>query len=85
MRRLSLTPNLRVLGGEARVMSDDLDPVELADELASIARSTQDPVTGARLLQVVRRLLTQAGLPADDLGGGGLPSPWVSEPVCEPA
>lgn len=62
-------------------MSDSPDPVELADELAEIARTTRDPLTGQRLMSVVRRLLGQAGLPSDEAGGGEPPGPpWVSEP-----
>ena len=66
-------------------MSEAIDPLALADELAEIARTTRDPLTGQRLMSLVRRLMEQAGLPPDEAGGGEPPSSWLSEPVCEPA
>jgi hypothetical protein len=63
-----------------------IDLLELADELAEIARRTTDEITGERLMKVVERLLTENGLPSDDNGGGELPpGRLLSEPVCEPA
>ena len=50
-----------------------LDLLELADELAEIARTTTDAATGERLMQVVERLLSDSGLPSDDSSGGGMP------------
>lgn len=44
-------------------MSDKFDVVELARELARIASTTSDPETGRLLLELVDRLLRQAGLP----------------------
>ena len=45
-------------------MSDRIDPVELAQELAKIATSsTSDAATGRRLVQLVERLMQAAGLP----------------------
>jgi hypothetical protein len=67
-------------------MRDRSDIVGLAEELAEIARTTRDAVTGARLMHVVDRLLEEAGLPPpDDAGGGETPTGWLSEPVCRPA
>lgn len=66
-------------------MSEAIEPLELADELAEIARTTRDPLTGQRLMSLVRRLMEQAGLPPDEAGGGEPPNSWLSEPVCEPA
>jgi hypothetical protein len=67
-------------------MTDRINIVELADELAEIARATTDAAAGARLMKVVDRLLAEAGLPPDDeTGGGDLPTGRLSEPVCEPA
>jgi hypothetical protein len=63
-------------------MAMNLDPMELADELAEIARTTRDAQTGDLLMAIVDRLLTKAGLP-DSLGGGEKPpSGWLTEPVC---
>jgi hypothetical protein len=44
------------------------DPIEIADTLAEIARQTQDPATGRRLMELVDRLLTEAGLPVERPG-----------------
>ena len=63
-------------------MTNSIDPVALADEIAEIARTTNDRETGRRLLELVNKLLEAAGLPDNDEGGGdGLPSPWVSDSV----
>jgi hypothetical protein len=70
-----------VAGGQAVV--GDMDLLDLADELAEIARVTNDPATGRRLMQLVNRLLTAAGLPPE-AGGGETPDHWLSEPVCAP-
>jgi hypothetical protein len=43
-------------------MSNSSDIVDLASEIADIARSTTDPETGSRLMRLVRQLLTEAGL-----------------------
>ena len=45
-------------------MSTGFDPVEIANAIAEIASKTQEPVTARRLMELVDRLLTQAGLPA---------------------
>lgn len=66
-------------------MSDKTDIVELAEELAELARTTRDAQTGLRLMKIVDRLLTEAGLPEAEEGGGMPPSRGRSEPVCEPA
>lgn len=67
-------------------MTDRINIIELADELAEIARATTDAAAGARLMKLVDRLLARAGLPPDDeTGGGDMPTGWLSEPVCEPA
>lgn len=64
----------------------EIDVVELAQELAEIARTTSDQDTGRRLMALVSRLLNAAGLPPDNADGGGEPpSSWTSEPVCSPA
>jgi hypothetical protein len=44
-------------------MSDKADSVSLARELAHIASTTTDPETARQLMELVDRLLTQAGLP----------------------
>jgi hypothetical protein len=65
-------------------MRDRIDIVELAGELAEIARTTRDAATGTRLMHVVDRLLGEAGLPPL-VGGGEPPAGWLSEPACCPA
>jgi hypothetical protein len=54
-------------------MALHIDPMGLAREIAEIARTTTDPVTARRLLEVADRLLTEAGLPDGSEGGGELP------------
>jgi hypothetical protein len=67
-------------------MWNELDPLELAHELAEIARTTRDSETGTRLLELVKRLLADAGLPDDDdIGGGEPPTHWMCVPDCAPA
>jgi hypothetical protein len=44
-------------------MNDKNDVVELAREIAEIASLTTDPETGRLLMELVERLLRQAGLP----------------------
>ncbi|HEY1934354.1 MAG TPA: hypothetical protein VGG99_20285 [Acetobacteraceae bacterium] len=67
-------------------MCNELDRLELAHKLAEIARTTRDAATGTRLLELVNRLLADAGLPDDDdIGGGEPPTHWMSEPDCAPA
>jgi hypothetical protein len=44
-------------------MADTIDPVELAQEIAGIASASAEATTARRLLELVDRLLTQAGLP----------------------
>lgn len=67
-------------------MTDKTNIVELADELAEIAKTTSDPATGMRLMKIVERLLVEAGLspPDHEDGGGDVPTGWLSEPVCCP-
>lgn len=43
-------------------MSTSFDAVEFASVLADIAGKTQDPETARRLMELVSRLLTAAGL-----------------------
>jgi hypothetical protein len=51
-------------------MAHNSDIVDLASEIAEIARSTTDAGTGLRLMQLVHRLLTKAGLdPESDRDG----------------
>jgi hypothetical protein len=50
-------------------MADEIDPVEWAYEIARIASTTGDPETGRRLVNLVDRLLTTAGLPLADEPG----------------
>jgi hypothetical protein len=45
------------------VMADAIDLVQLACDIAAIASTTGDPETGRRLVNLVDRLLTTAGLP----------------------
>ena len=58
-------------------MSHNSDLVDLASEIADIARSTTDPETGLRLMRLVHRLLTEAGLDPEpeqhDASAGILP------------
>ncbi|HTI79815.1 MAG TPA: hypothetical protein VL614_05130 [Acetobacteraceae bacterium] len=61
------------------------DFVELARELASIASATTDPAAARRLVEIVERLLSEAGLPPGEQGGGETPTGWLSEPVCDAA
>ena len=44
-------------------MSTGFDPVEIANTIAEIASKTQEPETARRLMELVNRLLTAAGLP----------------------
>jgi hypothetical protein len=52
-----------VLDGGA-AMSEKVDIVNLAHELAEIASTTSDPETGRRLMEVVEKILRAAGLPS---------------------
>jgi hypothetical protein len=45
------------------VMADAIDLVQLACDIAAIASTIGDPETGRRLVNLVDRLLTTAGLP----------------------
>jgi hypothetical protein len=67
------------------VPRNNIDLSDLADELAEIARTTTDAQTGVRLMEVVERLLAEAGLLRGGEGGGEPPSDWQSYPVCCPA
>jgi hypothetical protein len=44
-------------------MSDKIDVLALAHEIAEIAGKTKDVDTGRRLMELVERLLRAAGLP----------------------
>jgi hypothetical protein len=44
-------------------MPQTIDLVELTHELAKIASSTTDPNTGRHLMELIERLMRQAGLP----------------------
>ena len=44
-------------------MTETIDVVELAHEIAQIASQTSDPETGRQLMEVVERILRAAGLP----------------------
>ncbi|MGC1409458.1 MAG: hypothetical protein WA864_10995 [Acetobacteraceae bacterium] len=44
-------------------MSDKIDVIELAREIARIASTTNDPETGRLLLELIERLLQAIGLP----------------------
>ena len=59
-------------------MSAMFDVVALARGLAEIASATTDASTARRLMEVVDRLLTAAGLPDDPRGGG--PPPGLALP-----
>ena len=54
-------------------MVDEFGAVKLADELVEIARTTTDGVTGAGLMEIVHRLLTEAGLRRANRPSGGAP------------
>lgn len=45
-------------------MTERVDLVELAREMAFIASMTNDPNAGRRLMELVDKLLREAGLPA---------------------
>ncbi len=45
-------------------MSTGFDPVELASAIAEIAAKTKEPETARQLMELVARLLRQAGLPS---------------------
>jgi hypothetical protein len=50
-------------------MSSGSDILDLASEIAEIARMTTDPDTGRCLMRLVHRMLTEAGLePGSDQG-----------------
>ena len=67
-------------------MANNIDIVDLAREIAEIARATRDTDTGEALIGLVRKLLEAADLPPDVFGGGDAPpSFWVSLPECVPA
>jgi hypothetical protein len=67
-------------------MSERTEIVDLADELAEIARETPDGQTGRLLMELVHRLWMGAGLDADEeYGGGELPGEPLMEPVREAA
>jgi len=44
-------------------MSNNIDLLELAHEIASIASTTTDPETGRLLVGLVEKLMQAAGLP----------------------
>jgi hypothetical protein len=73
-----------VVSGATAVPRNNIDLSDLADELAEIARTTTDAQAGARLMEVVERLLEEAGFRGGE-GGGEPPSDWLSYPVCCPA
>jgi hypothetical protein len=64
-------------------MSHRSDIVDLASEIADIARSTTDAETGLRLMRLVHRLLTEAGLDPepgqDGPSAGALPLRLVAD------
>ncbi len=63
---------------------DGFNILPVADEIAEIARTTRDPETARLLMELVHRLLEEAGLPKDDEPGGGeLPNGWISDLVDE--
>jgi hypothetical protein len=67
-------------------MTERTDIVDLANEIADIARQTSDPDTGRLLMDLVHRLWTEAGLGSDETSGGGdLPGEPLMEPVREVA
>jgi hypothetical protein len=43
----------------------NLDPIAIADTLAEIASTTGDPETALQLIELVDRLLAEAGLPPE--------------------
>ncbi len=52
-------------------MSDRINVADLAREIATIASTTNDPETGRLLMELVDRLLREAGSPP---GSGRLPN-----------
>lgn len=57
-----------------------IDLIELASEIAEIARSSQEPSTAGKLWHLANRLLAEAGLPDDekDASGGLSPLGWLN-------
>jgi hypothetical protein len=47
-------------------MATEIDVEELAREIAEIASTTRDPDTGRRLMELVERLLREAGMGPGD-------------------
>ena len=47
-------------------MSTGFDPVEIAEALAEIASKTREPHTARQLMELVKGLLTSAGLPSEE-------------------
>ena len=45
------------------------DPIAIADALAQIASATKDPETARQLIELIDRLLTEAGLPPEGPNG----------------
>jgi hypothetical protein len=64
-------------------MSGEIDIVELAYEIAEVARTTSDPEAGLWLTELAKRLLEAAGLATthDEEGGGEPPTHWLSAPA----
>ena len=64
-------------------MNNSSDMVDLANEIAEIARTTTDADTGHRLMRLVHRLLTEAGLDPepgqDGPSAGALPLSLVAD------
>jgi len=66
-------------------MAPKIDLLELASGIAEIARTTADPDTAGKLIGLVEQLLSKAGLPDDDKGGGDLPpGRWLHAAVERP-
>ena len=51
-----------------------VDLLDLATEIANIARTARDAETGEKLMKLADRLLSDAGLPAAHNGGGLIPT-----------
>lgn len=58
--------------------------LELAEEIAEIARTTTDAETGMKLVRLAQRLLSEAGLPDENAGGGSSPGRRLSAPADPP-
>lgn len=65
-------------------MTCNLNALKLADELAEIARTTTDAITGDKLMRLVDWLLTHSGLPDDAAAAAAHPAAGSRSPFADP-